>query len=193
MNELKSPGPKLRDAAILVAATAFGFALSRMSTASLNETTFRERPLWIFMVSNWPGASAYFIAPTLVMWSAAVVVMGLMSPGFSRIRQGPGWVGATAVTVVILATSAAEVAYRWPIPSNGQAMAADVLRTWDQTGSRVLAAAWVSLWLAGAWRPSPAWPDRLGRWLGWGWIALGVLWHGSICAHSVTRYWLRLI
>lgn len=193
MNALKSPGPKLRDAAILVAATALGFALSRMSTASLNESTFRENPFWIFVVMNWSGASAYFIAPMFVMWSAAVVVMGLISPGFSRIRQGPGWVGAVAVSIVVLTTSAAEIACRWLIPSNGRAMAADVLRNWDQTGSRVLAAAWVSLWLASAWHPSPAWPDRLGRWLGWAWIALGVLWHGTIFAHAVARYWLRLM
>jgi hypothetical protein len=38
----------------------------------------------------------------------------------------------------------------------------------------VVAGSWISLALAGRWRPERSWIDRLGRWIGWFWIASAV-------------------
>jgi hypothetical protein len=37
-----------------------------------------------------------------------------------------------------------------------------------------VASTWMLAWLGGRWKAEPTWIDRLGRGLGWAWIALAV-------------------
>ena len=45
---------------------------------------------------------------------------------------------------------------------------------WLPSVGQAVIAPWLLLWLGGHWKPEPSWIDRLGRVLGWGWLA-GVL------------------
>jgi hypothetical protein len=52
---------------------------------------------------------------------------------------------------------------------------------WNNTAQRmprvagfVVAGSWIALFLAGRWRPERSWIDRLGRLIGWFWIAAAI-------------------
>jgi hypothetical protein len=42
-----------------------------------------------------------------------------------------------------------------------------------------VAGAWLVLVLAGWWRPDRSWIDRFGRALGFGWLAISLVYHGA--------------
>jgi hypothetical protein len=42
-----------------------------------------------------------------------------------------------------------------------------------------VAGAWLTVALAGWWRPERSWIDRFGRAFGFAWIAVGLLYHGA--------------
>jgi len=112
-------------------------------------------------------------------------------PPLRRLARQPGaaaCLGATAALLIIaiwwvttLATGRVVWAWRdaWLLPNGAAASATGTnwpLIYGDRVGFTV-AGTWLALWLTSRWRPEPTWGDRLGRALGWLWLAVtAVLW-----------------
>jgi hypothetical protein len=45
-------------------------------------------------------------------------------------------------------------------------------------------AVWLGLWLAGSWRAEREWVDRLGRYVGFGWMTLALALAGLVARSS---------
>jgi hypothetical protein len=146
--------PNVADLMILVAATAAGLT-------------------GYLQVRDWRTAASFL----LTAWSLALIAIRLRGPRprLRRVFRQPGMV---ACCVAILASAAIIldliglqihlyisenfIYYGMSVFSN---------RTIANCGFGI-AAAWLSLALAGCWRPEPGWIDRTGRLLGICWIAL---------------------
>jgi hypothetical protein len=186
----------LVDAMIMVAAVAAGLWVNRIN--------------WLDLNSLWYGGAYHGIQRllSLVMPHIAAATMALVAirmrrprPPLRRLLRAPGAVACTVasaaiVLIVIWAVSATAAgraimfsqAVR-RLPNNGGRGSGGTLDPFegrlfvvygDQVGFAV-AGAWLSLMLAGRWRPERTWLDRLGRAVGWSWLGLAVvLWARSL-------------
>jgi len=167
---------RLLDAMILVAAAAVGAALVRAFLNSGYETTRffgpDGREDWI--------AGRYHIKEfgAIVLGTATLAVLVLRflppRPGLRRVFRQPGTAGMIAVVVTSLADAVFGEIINLRSPSSlDWPQYSDILAL---RGGPTVAAVWLTLWLTRARRPEPGWIDRLGRAVGFGWIALYASW-----------------
>ena len=170
------------DAMVLVAATAAGCALSRSAWASIVRAI--DGRMFVYLVGGAILAGC-FLSP----WSLALLILRLRAPRPARrmIRRQPGLLASLAVVSVwvlygCLATwdrvrritewsSVHLMRYSASMPMELDGVVDGVT---EITGW-IVAAAWITLVIAGACRPEPSWIDRAGRILGACWIAIAVL------------------
>ncbi|WP_435016218.1 hypothetical protein TA3x_003782 [Tundrisphaera sp. TA3] len=183
----------ISDAIILVAATAAALGATRHSWAFYFEffkpggdayrfpfpdTMFVFRDL-LFSISFFPAA-----------WSLAVLWLGIRQPRprFGVVTRQPGMTAALA-TVVVLAIQLANFAasfgfrYAWLGPLDYDTDTEGWIGDWFVYDFRkepplipsmvgcAVAATWIVQAASGRWKPKPNGIDRLGRALGWYWMA----------------------
>jgi hypothetical protein len=179
------------DAALLIAATAIGLALIRLTYPLLvwaldspeaNEFAVRtllERVgIWVIITS-----------PMLVAWTVVLPILRLMPPrpALRKLLRQPGMLACGGGVLIMAAGNITNLlvftyfcfAMRWDYGlftwfglNVGQLFSAKVLTLTDlrQVGL-FIAVVWPVQALTGRWRPAPDWVDRLGRALGFAWIA----------------------
>jgi hypothetical protein len=166
----------LLDAIVLVAATAAGFAWVR---SGWDFETF-EGP------KDWLGAVREMLAPLLMTWTVAVVVLRLFPPR-PRLRRLALQPGAAACGSVILTFAMESLRYfvwafagrrgiPWHLFQNGGGLGRELCDNAFNGGSYhcQVAAVWGLLLLSRRCRPEPSWIDRVGRVIGLIWILLAV-------------------
>jgi hypothetical protein len=166
----------LRDAIVLVAATAVGFAWIRKNWgASINNFDG---------LGDWFDAASEMLMALLKCWTVAALGLRLLRPRppLHRLLRQPGAAACGAATIVIgidfvgfLIIYSAR-ARSWPWPQF-------FMRIWEDYTSMQpdaepfadsVAIAWALLGLSRRWRPEPSWIDRMGRGVGTLWIILFV-------------------
>jgi hypothetical protein len=180
----------LLDLVILITATAIGLSLVQFGWPR------KFGGAWIFI---WPVSSsgggypsktwvlpvakrAAPFLPCLAAWTGGFLVMRLRSPcprGRRLLRQ-PGLVAAVAALSTltiewILLTSSAwyDGRFRFMSPLRINDFVANGVVLLAHHAGWAVIVAWLTLALAGRWRPEPSWIDRFGRVLGCMWIAIG--------------------
>jgi hypothetical protein len=175
------------DAAILLAVLLLGIAaatwadreyLRRQPPTRFPVRRSVERPQWLWHLQY----------PFHRLWNDAQSVMGVATLGTAIVllRDRRIWrrrrltrPGDVAIAIGVLFGGIAvisQVLTAVPTSSRPQSLAFElgsILQ--DQVPGSILGA-WIALWLARVWRPSPDWRDRLGRILGWCWLGdIGLL------------------
>ena len=102
-------------------------------------------------------------------------------PPWRRIRDEPGFVAGVVGLVSLVPGLAWHSAIRHRPGFHSRASFDQVWYLWTHWTPEAVAGAWLALWLAGRWRPTPDWVDRAGR-------ALGVFWVGATGAHFVAEW-----
>lgn len=158
----------LQDGMILIAGTALGASMARdylmLDGQGYGRFAARE-PIGILATSH-----------VLYGWSLAL--LGCQACRRGRLgRRVARWPGTAACLAVFL-VSLFNLVYFWTIglARTGYArsfLAVSVTRPQSMAGA--ITVAWSVLLVSGRWRSSRAWPDRVGRLLGWAWIALFVI------------------
>jgi hypothetical protein len=169
---------------ILIAATAVACLVVQTTVGPVNPTE-----LWTTIrsasASSWTALDVVdmlgelgvmILAPVLVVGSATVVLTAIGVPRSGRfgLCLEPGILACLQVLVVVILIACVGLV-RYLAAST----AVDV-RNLLNTGfayvaglaGPVVVASWITIALAGVWRPAPWWADRLGRLLGIAWIAL---------------------
>lgn len=155
----------LQDGMILIAGTAVGGSLAREL---------------ILMSGQWYGRFAGrepigILAASHLLYGWTLGLLGCQACRRGRLgRRAARWPGTAACLAVFLA-SMFNLLYFWLIglARTGYArsfLAVSVTRPLSIAAG--VAVAWSVLLVGGRWKPSHAWPDRLGRLLGWAWLAL---------------------
>jgi hypothetical protein len=180
----------LRDAMLLIAATAIGLGAARGCHDPFWSRSNRTVEIGSFdaialEVSRW----ILVALPMAWAWTVALLVIGLQGPRAGlrpRISlPGSAACGAATIALVIDATNLLAIL---------TAVALQEGIVWDQDiaaflydgmielsipgiGSPGIAVtvAWVTLAVTGRWQPEPSWIDRAGRLMGLGWIGLMML------------------
>jgi hypothetical protein len=187
----------LTDAMLLVVAVAVAL--------SVNRADWRDSFYWS-LVNSYDSIKTFLILalPHVAAITVALVAIRMRKPrpALRRLARHPGAVAcmvalaALLLVVVWAATIAATgriLEYHQHVdrlPNGGGHGVGGSLRYPDAGrwltvyGDRVgfsVAGAWLSLVLAGRWRPEPTWIDRFGRAVGWLWLSLTVaLWLRSL-------------
>jgi hypothetical protein len=189
----------LVDAMILVVAVAAGLLVNRVDLLTLyfasrwsnSDAYYRiEYALWL-------------VLPHVVSMTVALVAMRIRQPRppFRRLARQPGavacmvasatllliacWIISAAATnrVIEFSQSVTRLPGRGGHGTGGALGRPFSGRTLTVYADRVgfaVAGAWLSLLLAGSWRPEPTWIDRFGRAIAWLWfISTVVLWFRS--------------
>jgi hypothetical protein len=166
----------LLDAIVLVAATAVGFAWVR---SRWDFETF-EGP------KEWLGAVPEMLAPLLMTWTVAVVVLRLFPPRplLRRLALQPGAAACGSVALTFTMKSlryfvwafAGSRGIPWHLFRNGSELVSELCDNAFVGGSYhyEVVAVWVLLFLSRRCRPEPSWIDRVGRVIGLIWLLLGV-------------------
>lgn len=174
MNAPKDRRFTLLDVMIIVAATAAGLAVIRWSLPD----TMQQMGIGPSSRFRWPrivhviGFGAIGTSPLAAFWSLALVAMRLRQPrpSWRRLRVRPGLVAGVAAAIGSVFGALIVLPYYFHNQPRGEW----ALLACYPMGYAV-AGAWAALILAGRWRPTPDWFDRIGRALGVYWIALFVL------------------
>ena len=171
------PGPRRRrftlaDGMILVAASAIGIALIRVSQAS--------GPIFD---SN--AAIEYLYASAWVpcLWTASMVLVGVRGPcpGRRRLARSPGWMACLGASFGAMTLAVENGAfYGLSRIAWGPSMWSSDLGHWAWLTTRALwagpglmvAATWMTLAVGGRWRPERIWTERVGLALGTYWLLL---------------------
>jgi hypothetical protein len=168
----------IADGLILVAATAAGLALMRSAfgpftiDAVLRKVGDLNRPPEQLM-DGAAGLVIVFVMPCLAAWTLAVALLVLRRPrpGLFRLTRRPGAMACFAAGV---ATPAALVAHlvvmRSRVANLGSVVEA-VVMSWTLAAT-ALVSCWLTMVVSGRWRAEPTWLDRLGRALGFAWLAV---------------------
>lgn len=167
----------LGDAMILVAAAAL--MLASLPEAPDPIRTFRDIPTGSLQpyLSLVVVSARFLFIPWLCLTAGYVVCrLARPRPPWRRLREQPGFVAVAAA----LALAAWNVV--WLILYNRRrgSLGADLWEIIPSIPPAVIGS-WIALWLVGRWAPEPGWIDRLGRGIGWGWIALYLV-HGACSA-----------
>jgi hypothetical protein len=170
----------LLDAMVLVAATAAGL------------TMFRGNPMRVYLhlPETWAFTKVvergFFwvavIVPCTVTWMLALLILRLRRPRprLRRIARQPGSVACFAAVSVTVVGLAVQIPSTIAMEMQGGTLTA-VNPSWalylifvdlPTCISYAVAASWATLALGGRWRPEPGWIDRIGRTLGFFWLAL---------------------
>ena len=140
------------------------------------------RPLK-YRASYWLGHVPYWSGPCLVSWTLAAMAMGLRRPRppLRRPALGPG-VAAGVAIILALAVKAIEclqflTVHGMPLTNLKRGWRGPWSYFWitlPGLAGYTVAASWLILALSGRWSARPGVQDRLGRLLGWCWIAMAV-------------------
>jgi hypothetical protein len=152
----------LADAMILIGVTALGLWGIRAY----------ERPLPLYR-NNPMMNTLKQMSPLLAAWTMAVPLLALRGPRprLGRLARQPGVAACGAAALVIAAeTAGAILRVRLSTAVFPLRIEAYAEVWFIQIAGFAVAAAWLTLALAGRWRASPHWIDRLGRLWGTFWI-----------------------
>jgi hypothetical protein len=174
------PGPPKRrfqisDAMILIAATAVGLGITRALLPDFENFGMRG--------TSSPELNRFFrimyllnaIGPTLVVWTIAVLVLGLIKPRrrLRRLFRQPGAAACASATVAI-AILTVLVLVLW-IRGSAAASIPTLFSGYGQIVSYAILGGWLILCLTGQWRADPNWLDRLGRLIGLCWFTFTIV------------------
>ncbi len=191
----------LLDAMILVVASAVGLAWYRAASHQFGNYCSRAgvpSPIFALYRRSLIGFETAF--PFLAALTMAQPVLRLLRPrpSWRHLRKEPGWIACLSATVVF-ALAWAHIAMTWAVwmavvaPGLGNignhdfiGSAFNLTSSCFLPGSCVIVA-WLVLWSGRRWRGFSDWVDRLGRLLGFTWLAVipirmtfGVLWALSL-------------
>jgi hypothetical protein len=146
-------------------------------------------PAW-FQALVTPYMQVHFdFLSALGVMTLGVAVVAFRHPiVLRRGRLGPGLVAAAVAALFEVALLAKEVARMWPVLGWPPSFSAVDWSKWlwvnmASSVSGAVLGAWTALALAGRWRTSPDWRDRLGRVVGWCWV-------GDVALSVVSRvFW----
>lgn len=177
----------LFDLMILVAAVAAGLGLHQW-LRDANEPTWQElreelvgpermsASFWIaFSEKTYPASVSFLSALTY-----AGVAIRLLRPRPSLIRIGrePGWIACVSAACFVSATLLLRLSAQLALRGNNTLEVEPPMNVMALglflTGAAV-AAGWLCQWVSRRRRPERNWVDRFGRGIGWGWIALLIL------------------
>ncbi len=176
---------RIVDGMVMVAATAFAFAMVRAGIPARGYafTTFGGN--WEQWVFYW----MHLLVPFPAMWSLAVFLIAMRGSGARRRARCAGVAACAAAAAVVAVTaivssgfyalhvmedfgmirkilSHATVSHLLP-PFGGAQL--------EEIGGGAVAGAWAALLASRRWRTEPTWIDRAGRVLGIIWIVLLLL------------------
>jgi hypothetical protein len=184
----------LRDAMILVAATAVGLGamdwIGRASQGALSWAGVSE--YWEAFLrpssNGWPDDSrltilllagrllALLSLPLFAAWTLALIPLRLLGPRprFRRLARRPGvtaaWATSVALTYAAIQVGVSELISGEIVPED---LAIDVVSMVPMLVGLAVLASWTTLLVGRRWRPEPSWIDRLGRLAGIYWIVAG--------------------
>lgn len=155
----------LLDAMILVAGAAVSAAIAR---SFLLKTNFYPGRLIAI-----EGAYILSASHVLLGWTLAVLACQAWRRGRlgRRVARWPG----TAACLAVFVVASFNLMYAWTVSlarSDSARIFLAVSLARPHTMASAVAVVWCVLLVSGRWRPARAWPDRLGRAVGWAWIAL---------------------
>lgn len=115
-------------------------------------------------------------APSLLLWTLTWLVLRLRGPrpNLRHLARKPGFVACLVAVAVTAFGSVSTLVYQAGLFGSNPAdwLIAGI---WTQRIGFSVAAAWLTLALNRRWRPERGWIDRMGRVLGWLWVASAVL------------------
>ena len=168
----------IADAMILIATSAVGW----FGVQSTLGGTFGPRRIFAAWRARTPGPDTLvvvglaIVVPFLATTTAAILIMRLRRPRPTsrRLFRQPGTVACVAALLAML-IEAGWVASLLAMKS--WLMGPDLVFVLHvpQVGFAVVGG-WLSLAMAGRWRPEPGWIDRAGRVVGVCWIVATLLW-----------------
>ncbi len=165
----------LLDLLVLIAATALGLALVRISirgfAARPPSRTATQTVRSITMAETYASC---LLAP----WSLVLLALSLWRPkiSFRRMARGPGFMAcaaATAGVALYLAVCSTQVAMGRL--SLEPATISRITASFATYAPLMVAGAWLSVVLGSRWRAETSWVGWAGRGLGIGWIGLFLL------------------
>jgi hypothetical protein len=169
----------LADLAILIAATAFALFFARI---------VREQRLTIWKNAYVSESYRWGIDASPFLLSACVALLTARwigpRPPFRRLARQPGALACLMIVAALVLNASEQFGQYFLLsifrPGNSPSLEAwPILMLGCWNGGVLVAACWVTLVLAGRWRPEPSWVDRSGRVLGviaiLGSIALGLI------------------
>ena len=164
----------LFDLMVLVAASAAGVAMLRPYMVTINGPNFRNSGHLRTMEATY-GAWSLVAA----WWMLALLVLQYRGPhpGRWRLARRPGHV-ACLVAMVALAVGGLHhlVQYVFQDESHRPFSCHQLWITASVHVGPTIAGTWLLLAMSGRWKSDPGWMDRLGRGLGWLWIAWRLFW-----------------
>lgn len=132
-----------------------------------------ERPEW-FWSWQWPFDRVWHDIPAglaLLTLGAAFGVFRRPRSLSRRARRSPGVVGLAAGTIVGLIVVGEMLTEWFYAPPGSNVASYQFFNSTTRIVPGTILGAWVAVALGGQWRPRAGWPDRLGRMLGWCWLA----------------------
>ena len=159
---------------VLLGATAVGLGVARDWAGDF--LTDMLRVYEVPPASGLVNTAEAVLTPITLCWTIAVVGIRLRRPrpSFRRLGRQPGLVACLAV---ILATLIHFSLARYWVLFPGKARPGEVSILLMNLSpphliAPAVAVAWMVLAVSGRWRPNPGWIDRLGRSVGFAWLAL---------------------
>jgi len=159
----------IADGMALVAATGVGLALARAYSDAFHGIPFHPSP------SSWRTTDYLRTTSSCMVACWMLTILGLRlrrpRPRLRRLARNPGFAASCALAAglavgMIEAIPRAIGGPRDLMPGPFERVSG--LMIW---GGRTVLGAWILLAVFRLWRPERSWIDRLGRVLGWSWIA----------------------
>ncbi len=190
-------GFRVLDAMMLVAATALGCGW--MSAICGDDDGFYD--LWRGVVCDWPSYDilttvgekslelALVTIPFIAMGTLALIPIRFVGsrPRFHRLACQPGLIAAGASGVAILVMGLPTLVAGLTAGANSNLvlrMPVTFTVSVAMAGGLAVLVSWMTLLVTGRWRAEPSWIDRLGRSMGFFWIAIGF----GVCAGGQLPY-----
>jgi hypothetical protein len=166
----------LLDLLTLIAATAVGLALLRISIKGMQDwpTAVSAGALAASRI----GAGQTYASCLLAPWSLALLALDLRGSRTSprRAARGPGFIACAAATAgVALYLVACSIQFATGRLSLSPAAVSRITGVFDTYAALVVAGAWLSLVLDSRWRAETNWIGWAGRVVGIGWIGCHLL------------------
>jgi hypothetical protein len=194
----------LRDALVLIMATAVGLATTRslvdlqyVSTLVSGEIAGGARFGWVAAAyspsdsprpealshaSYWCQRIAFWPCPCLATSTIAALTLAFLrcDPPRKRLLRQPGILAGLAwiASFLVIAVASPPTVFQWSRPVPPFYWYGWWIQTWfalPKVAGFAVAISWLSLALSGRWAAVRGWPDRLGRLVGSCWIGLGTV------------------
>jgi hypothetical protein len=190
----------LSDPMVLVAVSALALGLFKAYHAAMSPLYWCPTIVPATRFTGWVNGlwgSLIRAFPIVMTWTLAILVLRFRRPlpRSARIVRQPGFVAALVALLALVWRSIGFATLYWRVgrdpglgawqPRHFQGLGCFVggnpgwmlldmdhfLNTMAMIGAAV-AASWLLLFVSGQWRPERSWIDRLGRVIGWYWIAI---------------------